>query len=69
MSRRSKKLDDHLGKLVDITFSDGDKQTGVLEYGMHPEGYPPDDKYTLYVFGRGYLILRKTHVKSIKEHN
>lgn len=68
MNRRDKKLDALCGELVDVTFSDGDEKTGVLEFGMQLEGWPTNDRYTLYVFGQGYIILRKTHVSRVKLH-
>ena len=68
MNRRDAKLDALCGELVDVTFFDGDEKTGVLEYGMHIEGWPANDRYTLYVFGQGYIILRKTHVRRIRLH-
>lgn len=68
MNRRDKKLDALCGELVDVTFSDGDEKTGVLEFGMQLEGWPTNDRYTLYVFGQGYIILRKTHVRKIRLH-
>ncbi|MBP3280052.1 MAG: hypothetical protein J6M44_13970 [Butyrivibrio sp.] len=68
MNRRDKKLDALCGELVDVTFSDGDEKTGVLEFGMQLEGWPTNDRYTLYVFGQGYIILRKTHMKKINLH-
>ena len=68
-NRRSEQLDRHLNKLVDITFTDGDEETGVLEYGrpIAPE-LPPRQKYSLYVFGKGYTRFYKSAVKKIKEH-
>lgn len=69
MNRRSEKLDLFLGKLVDVTFTDGDTRTGVLEFGMTTTpGLPPANDYTIYVFGEGYTHFRKSTVKSIKEH-
>ncbi len=69
MNRRSKKLDELLNKLVDIIFWDGDVKTGGLEYGrpIVPE-LPDSNRYSLYIFGEGYLFFYKTHVKKIKEH-
>lgn len=67
MTRRDKRLDGLLNKLVDITFKDGDVKTGVLEYGMYICGLPSGG-YTLYVFGEGYIRFKKSVVKSIKEH-
>ena len=69
MTRRNKKLDELLNKLVDIIFWDGDVKTGVLEYGRPmAEGLPDSNKYSLFIFGEGYLYFYKTHVKRVKEH-
>ena len=67
MNRRDKRLDMLLDELVDITFKDGDVETGVLEYGMCIPGLPPAG-YTLYVFGEGYIRFKKTAVKNVKLH-
>ncbi len=69
MNRRSQELDALLNKLVDITFMDGEEKTGVLEYDMPMgPGLPFSSKYSLYIFGEGYLYFYKTHVKRVKEH-
>lgn len=69
MTRRSKELDELLNELVDIIFWDGDVKTGVLEFGrpIAPE-LPNSNRYSLYIFGEGYLYFYKTHVKRVKEH-
>ena len=69
MNRRSKELDALLNELVDIIFWDGDVKTGVLEFGrpIAPE-LPDSNRYSLYIFGEGYLYFYKTHVKRVKEH-
>ena len=69
MNRRSQELDALLNELVDIIFWDGDVKTGVLEFGrpIAPE-LPDSNRYSLYIFGEGYLYFYKTHVKRVKEH-
>lgn len=68
VSKRDPKLDSLVGKIVRITFSDGDEKLGVLEWDM-PIGYQklPSQMYSVFVFGSGYYFFRKSHVKSIKE--
>ena len=65
-SRRDEKLDSLLGKIVRLTFTDGDEKIGVLEWDMPSLGIP-SRSYSLYVFGSDYLFFRKSHVKKIKE--
>lgn len=69
MNRRSRVLDELINELVDVTFFDGKEKTGVLEFGRpYAPELPDSDKYSLYIFGEGYLYFYKTHVKRIKEH-
>jgi hypothetical protein len=68
MNKRDAKLDELCGELVDVTFFDGDQKTGVLEYGMHIPGWPDGERYSLYVFGAGYTVFRKTSIRKIRLH-
>lgn len=69
MNRRSKELDALINELVDITFTDGKEKTGVLEYGRpYAPGLPDSNKYSIFIFGEGYISFRKTHVKRFKKH-
>lgn len=66
--KRSTLLDEYLNKLVDVKFTDGTELTGVLEYGACISGRYYAGKYTLYVFGSGTYILKRTYVRKIREH-
>lgn len=67
MNRRSEKLDQYLNKLVEITFFDGDVQTGILEFDRSYWGLPfGSNQYSITHDGT-HMFFRKSHVKSIKE--
>lgn len=66
INRRDAKLDSLLGKIVRITFENGQTKTGVLEWDMFYKG-KPSNSYSLYVFGYGYFFFKKTHVARVKE--
>lgn len=69
MNRRDPKLDSLIDKLVDVVFFDGVEKTGVLEFGRpYAPELPDSHKYSLFIFGEGYLYFYKTHVKRVKEH-
>ncbi len=66
-TRRDPRLDRYLNRLVTITFCDGGKKTGVLEYGRPLAPSLPDSTYySIYEFGKGQTRFRKTHVKKIE---
>lgn len=66
MNRRSEKLDKYLNKRVEITFHDGDVETGILEFGKPYWGFNTDE-YSLTRNNDPDVYFRKSHVKSIKE--
>lgn len=67
MNRRSEKLDKYLNKLVEITFIDGDVETGILEFDRAYRGLPfGSNEYSITHNGT-HMFFRKSHVKSIKE--
>lgn len=69
INRRDKRLDSLLDSLVDVTFTDGDTKTGVLQYNMQPTlDRLPIRKYCLYVFGTGRIFFYKSAVRRIREH-
>ena len=67
MNRRSEKLDKYLNKRVQITFHDGDVQTGVLEFDRAYWGLPFGSNEYSITNGGTHMFFRKSHVKSIKE--
>lgn len=68
-NRRNEKLDKLIDKLVDVTFTDGEAQTGILGFGREIFPGITRNMYSLYVFEtNSYTNFYKTHVKSIKEH-
>lgn len=67
MTRRDSRLDRLLGRLVTITFSDGSKKIGVLEFGLpYAPGLPDSNYYSLYEFGKGRIRFRKSAIKMVK---
>ncbi len=69
MNRRSEKLDKYLSKRVQITFYDGDVETGVLEFGRpYYKGGLGSNEYSI-TEDNDTLFFRKSHVKSIKEES
>ena len=67
MNRRSEKLDKYINKQVEITFTDGDIVTGILEFDRPHSGLNfGSNKYSITRNGT-HMFFRKTHVKSIKE--
>lgn len=67
MNRRSEKLDKFLNKQVEITFIDGDIQTGLLEFNRPYWGtYFNSNQYSI-TYKDTHMFFRKSHVKSIKE--
>jgi hypothetical protein len=67
MNRRSEKLDKYINKQVEITFTDGDIVTGILEFDRPHGGLNfGSNKYSITHDGT-HMFFRKTHVKSIKE--
>ena len=67
MTRRDLRLDRLLGRLVTITFHDGEKRTGVLEFGIpYAPGLPDSNYYSLYEFGEGRIRFRKSAIKMVK---
>lgn len=67
MNRRSEKLDQYLNKLVEITFIDGDIETGILEFNRPYSGTKfSSNKYSI-TYKDTHMFFRKSHVKSIKE--
>lgn len=71
MNKRSAKLDKFINELVEITFTDGDVRTGVLEFDMPLQVGSfkdcPSHMYSVFVFGKGYIFFKKSHVKRIRE--
>ena len=67
MNRRSEKLDKYINKQVEITFTDGDIVTGILEFDRPHGGLNfGSNKYSI-THNDTHMFFRKTHVKSIKE--
>lgn len=67
MNRRSAKLDKYLGKVVTVTFWDGDEITGILEFGRPFAGLKiSSNLYSVYN-SDGDFFFRKSHVTKIKE--
>lgn len=66
-NRRDKRLDALLGRAVEITFIDDEKETGVLGWNEHlePLMLVPQHYYLRLVNG-SHLAFRKSHVKSVK---
>lgn len=67
-NRRDKRLDALLGREVEITFIDNEKETGVIGWNEHLEPlmiYP--QRYYLRLANGSHLTFRKSHVKIIKE--
>ena len=67
MNRRSKKLDQYLNKQVEITFIDGDVQTGLLEFDRPYWGLKFGSNQYSITYKDTHCFFRKSHVKSIKE--
>ena len=70
MTKRDDKLDSLVKELIEITFTDGTQYTGVLEWDMpivmgQHKGLP-SGKYSIFVFGKGYIFFRKSHVKRVR---
>ena len=68
MNRRSEKLDKFLNKQVEITFIDGDIESGILGWNerLEPHMLLPQHYY-LKKRDRVHLCFRKSHVSSIKK--
>lgn len=67
MNRRSEKLDQYLNKQVEITFTDGDIVTGILEFDRPYWGLAFGSNMYSITYGEANIFFRKSHVKSIKE--
>lgn len=67
MNRRSEKLDQYLNKQVEITFIDGDIQTGLLEFNRPYSGLRFGSNEYSITYKHTHMFFRKSHVKSIKE--
>ena len=71
VNRRDEKLDKLVNEIVIITFFDGQKRTGVLEWDMPLQTGSfkglPSGMYSIFVFGTGYIFFHKSNVKEIKE--
>jgi hypothetical protein len=68
INRRDKKLDALLGRAVEITFIDDEKETGVLGWNEHLEPLMlKPQHYYLRLASGSHLTFRKSYVKSIKE--
>ena len=66
--KRDKKLDALLGRVVEITFFDNKKETGVLGWNEHLEPLMLQPQhYYLRLASGSHLTFRKSYVKSIKE--
>lgn len=67
-NRRDKKLDALLGREVEITFIDDEKETGVLGWNEHLEPLMLiPQHYYLRLAGGTHLSFRKSYVKRVKE--
>jgi hypothetical protein len=67
-NRRDKRLDALLGRAVEITFTDGEKETGVLGWNEHLEPLMlVPQHYYLRLASGSHLSFRKSYVKSVKE--
>lgn len=66
VNRRDKKLDALLGKVVEITFFNGEIATGVLEFNRPYWGLKFGSNQYSIPYNGTYLFFRKSHVKSIR---
>ena len=68
INRRDKKLDALLGRTVEVTFIDDEKETGVLGWNEHLEPLMlKPQHYYLRLASGSHLSFRKSYVKSVKE--
>lgn len=66
INRRDKKLDALLGKVVEVTFWDGEIATGVLEFNRPYWGLKFGSNQYSITHNNTPMFFRKSHVKSIR---